>query len=610
MKQIDNTKQWKAISNRSLKGGILSSDHIAVFERDRHVIIKAGLRRVLLRLAMLSGFAFLVIAFACYTEVKGDSDSDGGYGECMFMLFFILLAFAFEVLKFLKSGRIDLDKPSETVSIRHGLLFRRRRMMTLSMNDIEVRLYQNRQGNKGREIQWGDLVLALRRVDIDCEELILCKASNVKHLKGPFESMREFLGQGEMSGIDDFIKEDTSKQPLTADRQWHRLAIQSRTKYHLLGGLQPMVSKKENVLNICYSPFAQLMGAGCVILGMAFLLFSLTGFSSLYLTLTCIAITVGFIATAYCVLCRAERVSIDALRSTIRIRHGILFFDSYMEYPLSQVIIKFYRCDRESACASVKTGNTVLSIVQQSAPKDELILYSSTDADYMSSVHDKINRVLGRPVENETEENYELPGGKVINVSRVSIHNSSSSLEIKRTLLESDSEHIIMKRVVSWKNVFAWTWMIPLSFVVLLLIASAMMPEGPIGGILFILISGVVLTGGLFTVWRVVFKYWSRLYFVADGNEKKIFHQFRKDRGKTNLICQFDDVGAVQLCMSHKNDSDKNKGNPVAVYEMNLVLIEPDVRRFSVSAVEDEDQIRKDAELLARFLNVPLIDHI
>lgn len=231
MKETDSSKRWEAVSHQSLKGGIISLDHFCVCERGGLVIIKAGSFRLLQRLAIFLVISSLVVGLMSYLGTEDGPGDEGRFAECYFLLFLIFLVFVREIFAFFRSGRIELDKESGSVHIRHGLFFRRRREVSVRKENLKICLYQNRQGGRDRDIGWGHLVLSLKRVDVDSEELILCKARKTKRLIiESFEIIHEYFGQGEIVGIDDFIRKETSKQPCTADPEWNALAIQTRTK--------------------------------------------------------------------------------------------------------------------------------------------------------------------------------------------------------------------------------------------------------------------------------------------------------------------------------------------------------------------------------------------
>jgi membrane protein YdbS with pleckstrin-like domain len=612
VKETTNNKLWKAVARRSLKGGIISLDHFSVYEKCELVIIKAGIFRLLKRLALVLVVASLVVGMMLYLGIEDGSDDEGRIAECYFLLFMILLCFVYEIFAFFRSGRVELDKKSGNIRIRHGLFFRRRREVSIPKEELKVRLYQNRQGGRDRDIGWGYLVLSLERVDDSSEELILCKSKAKRIIKEPFEIIQRYLGQGEMVGVDDFIKQETLKQPCTANPQWHQLAIRSRTKGPLLGHIKPRTTKVGNEFHVCRSPIGMPIGLGCVLLGAIALGIFIVGLSAVnaFLGIIVIVFVIGFIAVSYCILCRVERVSIDQLQSRIRIRDGILFFDRKMEYCLNKIKVKFYRSDQNDTCATVRTGDTVFSIIHKYAPEDKLILYKSTDAEHMHSLHDAINKAMGISIKNEAEESFKLPDGKVIRVSKSSAFNWNEKLSIKRSILQSAPEQFIMKRDVSWKNIAFWFLVTPLLFVLAIFFVIAASPEGEFGKFIFITGSLLVLLFGGMIVCRYALEYWGQMYLVADRSDKRVYYQFRKDGGKTSVICGFEEICAVQLCMSYQSEPDKNNGNPFAVFEMNLVVGEPDVRRIPVAVGEDEHQMRTYGNKFAMFFNIPLIDHI
>ena len=613
MNEIDNNKRWTKVSRRSLKGGIISLDHFSVCERGEFIIIKAGIFRLLKRLGLFFIIGCFIVGLIWYLSREGQPDDDGRVSECYFLLFLIFLAVSREIFVFFQSGGIELCKESGNVCIRHGLFFRRRRQVSVPKEKLKVRFYQNRQGGRDRDIEWGHLILSLKHVDDSREELILCKSRKGKRIKKAFEIIHEYFGQGEVVGVDDFIQEETSKQPCTADPEWHSLAIRSRTKGPLLGFLKPITRIMGNELKIFRSPVGILVGLGgvlfVIILFLVMLIPSLVS-EHAFETFTMILFFIGFTAVLYCTLCRVERISFNQLQSKFCIHHGILFFDKRMEYSLNDVKVKFYRSNQEDVSATVRTGDTVFSIIYKYAPEDELILFKSTNVDCMQSLHDTVCKAMGLPAVNEIEESLELPDGKIIQVPKSSAFNWNEKLSINRSILQSGSEQFIMKRDVSRKTVAFWFLVTPLLFVLAFFFVLAASPEGELGKFVAIIGSLFVLLFGCMIVWHYVLEFWGQMYLVAYKSDERVYYQFCRNRGKTSALCDFDEICAVQLCMSHRSDSDKNNGNPFAVFEINIVVGEPDIRRIPVAAGEDEDKIRMCGDKLALFFNKPLIDHI
>lgn len=110
MKQTDNAKQWEVISRRSLRGGILLRDHLTVSEKDNLVIVKAGIGKVLRRLAMFFLFGILVVGLMLYSWTKSPSTPEGADAVYGSLLFMVIVVSACEIVVFF-SGRQSRSGP-------------------------------------------------------------------------------------------------------------------------------------------------------------------------------------------------------------------------------------------------------------------------------------------------------------------------------------------------------------------------------------------------------------------------------------------------------------------------------------------------------------------
>ena len=238
-----------------------------------------------------------------------------------------------------------------------------------------------------------------------------------------------------------------------------------------------------------------------------------------------------------------------------------------------------------------------LSLTHKDKPGRVVVAESLNRSDLVAA-HEALKSFLGGPdAQLLSAEPLQLPGGKIIDVSKAPMASSSATFRTMALKFPSPDVAVFQPTIIC-RLFFAF---FAAGGVAALVIFIGLDSDRSVGSILLaglvgsaFAIVGFAGLGGKLGARRIVF---DRARGVLLGPKR------RADTfGAEGL--PLDDVAAVQIC------SKPDSGTGPEVYlELNLVLREPAGERLNLTCHGDRKNLRADAKKLAEFLDRPLLDH-
>jgi hypothetical protein len=332
----------------------------------------------------------------------------------------------------------------------------------------------------------------------------------------------------------------------------------------------------------------------------------------------------GFFVNLFALL-RASNVSLWS-SGRVTITYWRFFWPRRLELASEDLSPELTSNHRLRAGKNVKYGTPTLSLIHRTLCPDELIIASSKRQTELHLAHALLAEFFPLPAESDQAEQSE-----VLDSHRQDLYTTSDALDVPADMLKRGRDTALQPRIlvakgdchVMVRRRTVWSWLgygiavvasVTLLILTLLMLISVALGPARMGdAIAPLAFASVLLMVSLAVALWMTEEILQRCV-VFDKDARAIFLCTLPESARRKKLCDLDSIMAIQMCLSIEQVERRGQQWPSPSCQINLVLKYPDdppkMKRINVSTSPDKKQTRSDAEKLAEFLNVRIIDHM
>lgn len=308
----------------------------------------------------------------------------------------------------------------------------------------------------------------------------------------------------------------------------------------------------------------------------------------------------GLFAIGFGILCmlRRNRITGSATAGTITVHWGVWPLRRKLELPVQDMAVRLHVIKEDPIPARI--GWTSVSIHPKYTPDQPLKVCIRRTRELMVPAFMFLSR-MGLEATDQTVASVKLSTGEGLRVSQNNVGGDATLLASMKMKILSDRV-ICLKPTLAGRALPAFISAAGITVVVMMLCYSSAHPNGSRAGLIFAYVFGAVaLMWGL----SGLLGFRRGLRPVRIDKDLGLLTIGANGLLQTKEEYLLRDIVAVQVCPIGSMGID-NKYQFKAL-ELNLVLNDPPGQRIHIMAHGQQARLRKDAALLASFLNVPLL---